>query len=62
MHTHALDDSDGSLVDSYKHLNVNRMAAGSRLPLSSHEIFSHFNFLSTPYTTFKQSIGPGASF
>ena len=30
------------LVDSSKHLSINRMAAGSRLPRSSHGIFSPF--------------------
>ena len=40
------------LVDSCKHLSVNRMAAGSRLPKSSHGIFLlSTNFSNTPYLT-----------
>jgi len=40
------------LVDFCKCLSVNQMAAGSRLPKSSHGMFSPFyytNFSNTPY-------------
>ena len=45
------------LADSCKHLSVNRMAAGSRLPRSSHG-FLHL-FKHTFCNDFKQAVGPG---
>ena len=49
------------LVDSCKRSSVNRMAAGSRLPRSSHGFFSPFsNFSNTPCVAkvFEQAVGP----
>ena len=54
------------MVDSCKCSSVNRMAAGLRLPRSSHGIFLLFtNFSNTPYLTvatifvLEQAVGPG---
>ena len=51
------------LVDSCKHSSINWMAAGSRLPRSSHGIFST-NFSNTPYSkcnifVLEQAVGLG---
>ena len=50
------------LVDSCKRLSVNRMAAGSRLPIGPVWIFSPFsNFSNTASVAkvFEQAVGPG---
>ena len=55
------------LVGPCKRSSVNRMAAGPRLPSSSHGFFSPFcNFSNTPYVAnvfvanvFEQAVGPG---
>ena len=51
------------LVDSCKRSSVNRMAAGSRLPRSSHGFLlpAFCDFSNTPYVAkvFEQAVGPG---